>query len=210
MRIATTIPASGLAMLLLSGCETTTETVDWQAPEKVLFQDGFGSNGYNWFIGAKPDAYDFEITDGEYFLRSLNDSGILVSKAIPIPENGDFVVRVSLHSYGAEKDLGYGFCWGGADADHRFCFFASRDRQYTLFKRGPGGIREYIPWTPSPAVDADRNVLEIRKQGTVLRYGVNGKETGAIPYEPFFGSRLYFAGDGIQDFAVDAVTVLGP
>ncbi len=195
---------------LLGGCEIATETVPYQGPEHVLFQDGFEGNGYNWFTGASPDAYDFEITDGEYFLRSLNDSGVLVSKAVPIPENGDFIMRVSLHSYASERDLGYGFCWGGADPDHRYCFFASRDRQYTLFKREPGGLYEYVPWTASAAVDPERNTLEIRKQGTVMRYSVNGKETGAIPYEPFFGSRLYFAGDGIQDFAVDAVTVLAP
>jgi hypothetical protein len=192
--------------LALNACEMAVEPVD-VVPSRILLQEDFSANASNWFTGTLPGSYDFEIGDGEYFLRSLNDSGIAVSKAVPIPAGGDFDIEADFRLYGTEADLGYGLCWGGREGGDRFCFFLSKDRKYTLFKRSGGTVSDYIPWTPSAAVDSLRNSMVLRKRGTTIRAYLNGKEAGAIPYEPFFGDRIGFAGDGKQDFAVEDLII---
>ncbi|MDB5104363.1 MAG: hypothetical protein JWP91_2052 [Fibrobacteres bacterium] len=216
--LASWMGLAGMGVAAMCGCRMTTEAVDWAPPQRILFQDGFSGNGYNWFTGTVPDRYDFEIVDGEYFLRSLNDSGIIVSKEMAVPESEDFIVSASFHSYRSEKDQGYGLCWGGGGGSDtppgggtapgdRFCFFISRDRRYTLFKREGGSVSEYIPWTATSALREDRNVLELRKRGESILIVINGGDAGVIPYERFHGDRLCFAGDGIQDFAVDEIAI---
>jgi len=199
-----------LAGQLLTGCEMSTEIVNSEDPSRILMQEEFTGNANHWFTGAVPGGYDFEITDGEYFLRSLNDSGVVVSKSVPIPEDGDFDIQVSLHLYRTSADLGYGFCWGGDERGDRDCFFISKDRQYSLFQRAGGVVTESVPWTGSSAVDSLRNTLAIRKRGNTLRYSINAKATGALPFARFHGDKLIFAGDGIQDFAVDELIIRTP
>lgn len=202
--------AALLAICLLTACESLDGGADRAEPGRVLLQDDFTDNGSNWLVGAEPGAYAFQVTDGEYFLRSLNAQGVVAWKSVPIPADGDFLLRVTLRSYRSEADLGYGFCWGGDGADRRFCLFLSRDRQYTMFRRNGSEIREYVPWTGASGIDSAGNELVIRRDGDVLRYSINGKVWGGIPWEPFFGDRLGFAGDGVQDFAVEELTVLVP
>lgn len=207
-RIATAL----IGATLLSACQSMNDSggMDRPEPTRVLLRDDFTDNASNWFIGAEPGAYAFQVTDGEYFLRSLNPQGVVAWKSVPVPDEGDFIMQVALRSYRSEDDLGYGFCWGGDGGDRRFCLFLSRDRQYTVFRRNGSEIREYVPWTGSSGIDSADNEVVIRRDDDVLRYAINGKVWGGIPWEPFFGDRLGFAGDGEQDFAVEALTVLVP
>jgi hypothetical protein len=196
--------------MLLCACQAVNESGGGAEPGRVLLRDEFKDNGSNWLTGAEPGAYAFQVTDGEYFLRSLNEQGVVTWKSIPLPAEGDFEIKAALRSYRTESDLGYGLCWGGDGGDSRFCLFLSRDRHFTVFRRDGSGIREYVPWTPSSGIDSMRNEVSIRRDGDVLRYAVNGKVWGGVPWEPFFGDRLGFAGDGVQDFAVEELTVLVP
>ncbi len=203
---------AGLAMLGLAatfpGCRMNTEVVEADSPSRVLLQEEFTDNSNNWFVGTVLDLYHFEIVDGEYFLRSLSDSGIVAKKFIPIPEAGSFDLRVSLKLYKTDKDLGYGFCWGGSDWDNRYCFYISRDLKYTLFRRRSGQIQDYVAWTGDSRLHADENALEIRRRGQSLKYLINGKEVGTIAAESFFGDQLYFAADGKQDVGIQSLLIL--
>lgn len=197
---------AALAAMAAAGCRIEDAGAGGGGPDRVLLREEFSDNAAGWYTGAEPGAFAFQITDGEYFLRSLNAQGVVAWKSVPIPD-GDFAVEVALRSYRSEADLGYGVCWGGDGADRRFCLFLSRDRQYTVFRKDGDAIREYVPWTGSSGIDPDRNAVTLLREDGILRYSVNGKVWGGIPWEPFFGDRLGFAGDGVQDFAVEELTV---
>jgi hypothetical protein len=197
-----------VGVLLLAGCETTNEAVSTEAPLHLLLEEDFTDNGNNWFTGTIPGAYHFEVVEGEYYLRSLSDSGLVASKVVPIPEGGNFDLQVALNLYRTEKDLGYGFCWGGRDQDNRFCFYISQDQQFTLFKREGGQIHDYIPWNGDSHLQSKKNTLQIRKRAHSLKFFINGTEIGAIPYEAFYGQKIYFAADGNQDFGVESMHIL--
>jgi hypothetical protein len=202
------LSATLAAALLGPGCRMSTEVVNGGDPSRVLFQEEFNDNGNHWFTGTVPESYSFEVANGEYFLKSFNDSGVFAVKSIPIPEDGNFDIKVSLKLRRTEKDLGHGFCWGGRGPENRFCLFISRDRQFTLFKRESGRVSDYIPWTASSLINPDRNTLEIRRRGFTLECIINGGAAGRIPQEKFHGSQMTFATDGIQDISVDQLLIL--
>lgn len=195
-------------VLLLAGCEATTELTEPAVPGRVLLDEDFTFNSGNWYTGTREGSYRFEFLDGQYRLQSWNDTGVAASKSIPIPDAENFDIRVSLNLREAGDDLGYGVCWGGRDRDNRSCFFISGDSRYTLFRRAEGEIIELRPWSWSSAVHPKQNRLEIRKREGFDLYFVNGQRIDRLPHQAFQGSQLGFSGDGKIDFSVDRLEVL--
>lgn len=195
-------------LAILTGCESSTAFTEPAEPERVLLDEDFTFSAGNWFTGTREGSYRFEYLDGEYRLQSWNDTGVVSSKTIPLPEVGGFDIQTTLTLRDAGDDLGYGFCWGWKDADNRTCFFLSGDGRFTVFNRTQGEIRELVPWTRSQLVEPGRNTLEIRKRDGALTCLINGGRAARVAHEPFAGSQVGFAGDGRIDFSADRLIIL--
>lgn len=194
--------------LLLWGCESTMEFTAPAEPERILLDEDFTYNNGNWFTGTREESYRLEFLDGQYRLQSWNDTGVVAVKSVPIPEDGNFDIKVELTLRQAGDDFGYGFCWGGRDADNRFCFFISGDGEYSVFQRVGGEVREFSPWTKSASLTPKKNTLEIRRRAEALTCFINGQQAVRLSHAPFAGSLVGFAGDGKIDFSVDRLLIL--
>lgn len=204
----TRLGAGAMAALALSACESATVFTPPAEPARMLLDEDFTINSGNWFTGTREGSYRFEFLDGQYRLQSWNDTGVVAAKTIPIPSEGNFDIRAELALREAGDDLGYGLCWGGRDPDNRSCFFLSGDGAFTVFRRVGGLVEERVPWAPSTSIAPARNALEIRRRDEVLTFHINGQRAARLPFEPFAGDQIGFAGDGRVDFSVDRLLIL--
>lgn len=97
-------------------------TVLAQAGEQLIFEDDFISNANNW-KEANNNQRMLKIRNGKYvFEHKRQEKSWYVWKTIPIDQDLDFQIQVTIQKVNGIDNHGYGIVWGMEDTDNFYRF----------------------------------------------------------------------------------------
>jgi hypothetical protein len=180
----------------------------------VVYVENFDNNVNGWWTGENETAKG-EVRDGSYILsRNVDAPGILWSNIpLPIDQNRDFQLDLTMRHKGGATNHGYGPVWGmrpGGQLAYHY-FNISNDRYYAsgFYSEGKyvsDGWKKADMVLPGP----QPNLLMVKRAGGEMILGVNGSVVYRGPYKPNFGGVIGVTQGSTMVVEVDRLAATGP
>lgn len=174
---------------------------------KDLFYDDFASNTNGWGTGNTKD-YELNFSGGKYYFEHKNATGGWSSNIKKyIDETKDYEIEAKFLKISGIENNGYGIQWGRKGAGNNFGFTVSDNGFYSVYRSENSDRKDLIDWTTSAFIDKKENTLTIRKEGTQIKFFINGNYVNQILNQPFLGNYLGFILYQNQKVAIDYIKV---
>ncbi|TAE61036.1 MAG: hypothetical protein EAZ89_00980 [Bacteroidetes bacterium] len=190
-----------------------TLCVPLAAQTKVLFEDHFEDNRFNWDLSAT-DKKSAEIRDGLLIVNTKTKaSGTFFTQTVPVPEGADMDISLSLTQRSGPENMGFGLCWGLREGEKDFyALLISTNGKYTILRMRRGKFSELKRWTLSRFIEpkGKPNLITVRKRGDVLHFYINNQPIFSGPWEPVRGGRMGLVVYGTMKIETDFLSIRIP
>jgi len=188
----------------------TNNNINNNIGESILFDD-FSSNGNNWNTNYA-DEYDFNISNGKYYLNhKLNEKGRLSHITREFDSNKDFEIETKFQHVSGETNLPFGILWGKKNSNY-FQFLITTNGYYKVNKVVNNVNEDIIKWTKTTYLKegvGGENTIKIKREGEYYKFYINNTYITKIDYEKFYGNEIGYGVYYKQKISVDYLSIKG-
>lgn len=180
--------------LLIGQMGCIKENPSPQPTANVIFRDDFKDNFKVWFLQTTPPKSD------TVFVNIANDKLTIYNKGfypamnvwqkIQIDTNKNWSIKSSMIWKQGATNYGFGLLWGGNDQFDQNLYGISPAGAYIIGIYKNKIYNEIKPWTYVGLVNYGENVLEIKKEGTLVSFLINNKTAISIKNLKFYGENI--------------------
>ena len=164
--------------------------------EIVVFDDDFDDNRNRWPIGARKHSR-LSMHNGRYrFEHTRRDDDWMTWRLVKLSESTDFRIEASFFKQNGAREGAYGLIFEGAGSEAFKSFLVNGDGQFRYGERTKDGrFKTVLGWRHSARIQRGnraRNVLTVRRTGSLLSLLINGTPVGRVEYTPGAGQTIGF------------------
>ncbi|MFC1501966.1 CsgG/HfaB family protein [bacterium] len=177
--------------------------------EKILLQDNFTNNDFEWATVNHDRAY-LNIEYGKYvFEHKRKESSWATWTSEVIDQSKDFKIQVTLKYIRGGEGHGFGVLWGATDLDNYFTFNFSKHGYFRFGKEESNNWTNIIEWTLNDAIrkESQTNTMTILKRGNQYYFYANDVMLQSAYFVPFFGDRIGFIVWNDQRIEFDSILI---
>lgn len=175
------------------------------------FYEAFDSNIQKWaFVGETGKDYTMQIANGHLVFQS-GESPIQTFKYVDFDGNKDFEINARMVFLAGETSELCAVRWGMSDDGNQYYVFGYTDKGQYFVGKHDGKMKAMANFYPAPSVKPkDYNLLQIKKEGEMYLFKINGVQVYQAKKMPWFGGGLALKCPARSRMMVDYASIIDP
>ncbi len=175
------------------------------------FYEAFDDNSKSWsFVGEAGKDYSIQITTGHLAFQS-GESPIQTFKYVDFDGTKDFEINARMVFLAGETSELCAVRWGMSADGNQYYVFGYTDKGQYFVGKNDGKMKALANFYPAPSVKPkDYNLLQIKKEGELYLFKINGVQVYQSKKMPWFGGGLALKCPSGSRMMVDYVSITDP
>ncbi len=183
-----------------------------EAQERLIFEDDFKSNHYNWTQVDDEGAFS-EVVDGFYQIEGRNpdSTSVFLMEDLPLNSNQDFSIKTKLRQKFGSKEGVFGFIWGASDYQNYYGLSINSQGQFQVSRLRNGSeevLKAFMQTTDVVKPSGQENKVIIRNVSGMMSFYINDNFVYSMPNRTFMGNKAGYFLSGKMAVEISTLDVL--